>query len=367
MEISLGMLNSVSLNYSYGEFNLHRVPRTSHYPHCNRLAAISRKPNFSVLFCSQVSKRSQILGVFDPLSASRTSDCLSRPSQLDTFVPDSEPLVMVVLLGWLGSKPNNLNRYVELYRSRGIQSVVFVVSMSEVLLDLGRTLEERIGSFARELSGWLCETRRDGRERFLLFHTFSNTGWLVYGIILSNMQSQQDLLMRIKGCVVDSGGDPDINPKIWAAGFTAALLKKRSSSINHPTEVGKGMESEVRLSRPQHQPLLIETILLFVLEMLFSFMRNLPGVNERLTRITFILSNKQPPCPQLYLYSTADKVIPQKSIELFIEEQRRTGRRVQSFNFCSSPHLEHYRSFPSIYMTQIMNFLHVCVHMPKIK
>lgn len=38
-----------------------------------------------------------------------------------------------------------------------------------------------------------------------------------YGAILDNLKDRQDLLEKIKGCVVDSGGDPDIDPKVCAA------------------------------------------------------------------------------------------------------------------------------------------------------
>ncbi|CAK9152380.1 unnamed protein product [Ilex paraguariensis] len=282
---------------------------------------------------------------------------------------DKGPIVTVVLLGWLGAKLKHLRRYVELYNSRGIHAVTFVASVRDVLsFDLGRKLQERISEFAQELTTWLSETEKDGRERVLLFHTFSNTGWLAYGAILDTWQDREDLLMKIKGCVVDSGGDPDINPKVWAAGFTAALLQKRSSSV-YPS-VNPGEQNELSIGDPipmmqEKEPPLIESLLLFAFEKLFAFLLNLPDVNQRLMKNIAALSKKQPPCPQLYLYSSADKVIPFRSVELFIDDQRRMGRKVWFYNFGTTPHVDHYRTFPDLYTLQLQNFLKECVAMVK--
>lgn len=56
-------------------------------------------------------------------------------------------------------------------------------------------------------------------------------------------------------------------------------------------------------------------------------------------------------------------MIPFQRVESFMEEQRRNGKQVFSFNFGSSPHVDHFRTFPDLYASQLDNFLKECLSM----
>ena len=81
---------------------------------------------------------------------------------------------------------------------------------------------------------------------------------------------------------------------------------------------------------------------------------------RRLRNLFAILSEKQPSCPQFYLYSSADRVIPAEDVESFIKTQKLLGLSVFAHNFVSSPHVDHYRSFPHLYSAKLDEFLNIC-------
>ncbi|KAK1257059.1 hypothetical protein QJS04_geneDACA019211 [Acorus gramineus] len=194
--------------------------------------------------------------------ATGKSDCSLAKSQ-----------TVVVLLGWLGAKQKHLKRYADWYTSRGYHAVTFTFPMSDILsYRVDGKAEKNLELLAGHLAEWVAE---EGGKK-LVFHTFSNTGWLTYGVILEKFQKQDPSLMgRIKGCVIDSAPVAAPDPQVRSYFILITL----SSCLKAP----------------------------------------------RLSDVLDLLSSEQPKCPQLYIYSSADRVIPAKSVESFIEGQRRAG------------------------------------------
>ncbi|KAF9586833.1 hypothetical protein IFM89_039934 [Coptis chinensis] len=286
------------------------------------------------------------------------SDCLLAKSR-----------TVVVLLGWLGAKQKHLKRYADWYTSRGYNVITFTFPMNEILsYQVGGKAEQHIDMLVNHLAEWLDEEH----GKSLVFHTFSNTGWLTYGVVLEKFQNQdQSLMGNIRGCIVDSAPVATPDPRVWASGFSAAFLKKQSIATKESVSSnGSGVGVLVHNQTIMESiPTVAESALLVVLEKFFEVVLNLSiillriiyALVKRLSDVMDLLSVEQPKCPQLYIYSSADRVIPVESVESFIEKQRRAGHEVRACNFVSTPHVDHYRNDPSRYTSQLTSFLEDCV------
>uniref|UniRef100_A0A453TD77 Transmembrane protein 53 n=1 Tax=Aegilops tauschii subsp. strangulata TaxID=200361 RepID=A0A453TD77_AEGTS len=140
-----------------------------------------------------------------PAIPSSSSDALYRWHLPDPRACHGSPdrsQTVVVLLGWLGSKQKHLKRYADWYTSRGFHAVTFTLPMSDIVsYNVGGKAEKNVEMLSEHLGDWVRE--EDGKK--IVFHTFSNTGWLCYGVILENLQRQDpSAVEKIKGSIIDS-------------------------------------------------------------------------------------------------------------------------------------------------------------------
>lgn len=124
--------------------------------------------------------------IFSPPSEVMYRWHLPEPTSLDisgsSACSVAKSRTVVVLLGWLGAKQKHLKRYAEWYTSRGFHAITFTFPMSEILTyQIGGKVEQHVDLLVNHLADWLEEEH--GKN--LVFHTFSNTGWLTYVFPLS--------------------------------------------------------------------------------------------------------------------------------------------------------------------------------------
>eukprot|EP00899_Mesostigma_viride_P028897 jgi/Mesvir1/9192/Mv15943-RA.1 len=232
---------------------------------------------------------------------------------------------------------------------------------------------------AEELTGQMVnriqEQVGDGSNVRLMFHTFSNTGWLLYGAILETLRKQQSPLEDILlGCVVDSAPGPGLSPEVWARGFAAAILGSRlphgpkSAPEERPASLGslsKMAIKEALWSALGGQRVLFwqrqYDLLMRLLRAVFSWFLAQSRVRQRLQQVLEVLEKSQPIIPQLYVYSTSDAIIPHTAVESFIDMQRAKGHPVAVSRMYSSPHVDHFRHHPAEYARHLSDFLRLCI------
>ncbi|CAI8601721.1 unnamed protein product [Vicia faba] len=307
---------------------------------------------------SRFSRSSCSNGVSDSTSEFMYKWHLPEPNTVGGLSAKSK--TVVVLLGWLGAKQKHLKKYAEWYTSKGYHVITFTFPMSEVMsYQPGGKAEQNVHMLVNHLADWLEEEN----EKNLVFHTFSNTGWLTYGVILERFQKQDPSLMKkIRGCIVDSAPVANADPQVWASGFSAAFLKKNSVATKGRVSTDEsGIKVSIGSENLGPKPAPTEAALLLILKKFFEVVLHLPAVNRRLSDVLSMLSTKQPGCPQLYMYSSADRVIPADSVESFVDAQRKAGHDVRACNFVSSPHVDHFRNDPKLYASQLNQFLEECV------
>lgn len=66
-------------------------------------------------------------------------------------------------------------------------------------------------------------------------------------------------------------------------------------------------------------------------------------------------------CPQLFLYSRADALIPAADVEELMEARRRKGVEVKQMVWADSPHIRHFTFYPEVYAKTCQDFAQACL------
>jgi hypothetical protein len=157
-------------------------PQNHHQAFCLAKVPVASLPVIDMVYqYARFAKASEGATAAVP-SSSSSSDVMYRwhlpdPSACGDDSSDDRSQTVVVLLGWLGSKQKHLKKYADWYTSRGFQVVTFTLPMSDIVsYNVGGKAEKNVEMLSEHLADWVRE--EDGKK--IIFHTFSNTGWLWY-------------------------------------------------------------------------------------------------------------------------------------------------------------------------------------------
>ncbi|KAJ9580610.1 hypothetical protein L9F63_024225, partial [Diploptera punctata] len=242
------------------------------------------------------------------------------------FVYDEDKLPVVMLLGWAGCQDKYLSKYSAIYEERGCITVRYTAPVECLfwrrghMHQLGRRLVELITDMSLE-------------EHPIFFHVFSNGGAFLYQHVSRAMQLQSKQL-KVKGVIFDSA--PGKRRMI-------SLFRAISAIVGGP----------IYYNIPASILITAFLMLAWVFEVIAR------SLKERKPLQTDPIDLVEEPFtwPQLFLYSTTDKLISYE----FAERRRQRGINVSAVRFDDSPHVKHFSVHREIYINTVCSFLHSCL------
>ncbi|XP_078264638.1 transmembrane protein 53 [Rhinoraja longicauda] len=247
---------------------------------------------------------------------------------------------VIILLGWAGCQDKHLAKYSYIYKNQGCVVIRYSAPWRQIFFP--GIFRRNLRYIARKLLDLLFDIGVE--EHPILFHVFSNAGSMLYRHIVELLVNQNEnyfTKFNVIGTVFDSApGNRNL------LGSVRALNAVLGSSVN----------SFVKCFA------LPAFILMAVFQVLFY-----PAIQFFSLSHYDALKVDPSRWPQLFLYSKADKIISYKDVEEMIKARKRLNIEVQSLDFNTSQHVNHFREFPDKYSISCIGFFTECVwkHLPK--
>lgn len=241
---------------------------------------------------------------------------------------DKEPVVF--LLGWLGAQDRHLAKYCTIYNQRGCITIRYTSPSSYVFI----RPTVKLMPIARKLLSLLRDMSLDDHPVF--FHMFSNNGSVLYYYLTQAMTESTAPKITVKGCIFDSTPAPR---RLFSA--ARAVYEVTPGSVWMKLCVSLGM--------------MLYLIGWKVLSISWTIISGKLPINP-----PWSLLEDPARCPQLFLYSRADKLISFQDVELFMGERQRLGVPVLGKCWQDSAHVQHYRLYPEEYREMVYSFLSQC-------
>ncbi|KAE9555241.1 hypothetical protein FO519_001591 [Halicephalobus sp. NKZ332] len=233
---------------------------------------------------------------------------------------------LVLLFGWAGCRDRYLKKYSQIYEDKGCSIVRYTTPIKKI---------RGFRSFPAFAEDMYEKVFAEDDTSPIVFHVFSMNGcslfvalWDLFG----NVSNGEAIKSRVKGIIFDSC---PANVMPWQAANAisfATLPPSKFSSVARNTY--KVFLTGVISS---HRALVY----------LQSFFDS--SAYETTYAYFKLLTMKDIPQKQLYLYSKADDICSDFSIEEFAQTQKERGKEIQLQCWPDSLHVEHWRSYPEEY------------------
>ncbi|KAK2558425.1 Transmembrane protein 53 [Acropora cervicornis] len=238
---------------------------------------------------------------------------------------NSKPIV--ALLGWNSAQDKHLVKYSDIYEKKGFDTVRISANPFSTMMFL-----HRAKNVAQTLLDILVEMKSD-KDCSIIIHAFSMGGFNVYHFMRQAILSpghQHFNSIHIIGCIFDSC------PHFPSMHSTLSVQSSILQNIPNPLAkvvawIGLGVAYPLAFLLSPHIKRLIPD-----------------NINSPLG------------CPELFLYSDADHLIPYDDVKTFLKAHEEKGINVFSKVMKGSAHVQHLRNYPEDYLNQINTFTDYC-------
>ncbi|XP_007444286.1 transmembrane protein 53 [Python bivittatus] len=258
---------------------------------------------------------------------------LERSAETPVEKGDKINRPVVIMLGWAGCKDRYLEKYSAIYLQKGCVVIRYTAPWRFVFFSESLGIKS-LQNLAKKLLELLFDIKVQTKP--LLFHVFSNGGFMLYRYIVELLHTQQQFQhLRVVGTIFDSAP----GRKNLRGGLRALSVVLASYNVCVKYFLLLSFAVLVVTLR-----IMLYPVTRFVHESHYEAMLNQPSK-----------------WPELYFYSKADSVILASDVENMVQARRQHQVLVKTVDFVHSDHVSHLRAYPTSYATHCISFMHSCI------
>lgn len=274
---------------------------------------------------------------------------------------------VAIVLGWWGSKDRAVARFSHIYARHGFAVCHFIAYGSEsfggpraqsqvaaALLDEVHRKWQSGDLGSGKLPGEASQpttAKRKGTPKCIVVHVMSNNGAMIYAAMLRCVGKQHSwLLQGLRGVVFDCAPGK-LSVRIGIKAFLASRppLMVRLTILSLPGAVILWLLLALQHGRRWPRAAVAGLLALALATTARSRMRTERYIQE--------LASDPSSCPQLFLYSQADALVPPRVVDDLIGRRRARGVHVQSRKWSSASHMDLLRDEPVEYADVLGRFV----------
>ncbi len=262
------------------------------------------------------------------------------------LAPIPQPKAVVLMLGWLGSKPRQVRKYATLYHKRDCAVISALAPVSAIARFTGPirvSISEAVKETAKAIRAAENKLEGPGHSKEIVpvvLHYFSNGGTYL-------AQQLEEMIQEAKINRLDSdfGNMEDyllIGDRLHKYGYE--VLDSAPAFIDVPSGY-----NALKSALPNKPLLYLATAIIFIKFMLLRFFAWMLGqVNESDFFWNKMIASDL--CVrQAFLFSECDKVTNSHKLEELIEARKERGIDVKICKFDDSAHVLHLKKYPEEY------------------